>query len=54
MKPGKRVTDPKTGETGKVVFISPINHLIYVEFDRKLPFVMYRPGAFGGDLFAPL
>lgn len=49
-----RVTCPYTGKRGKVVFISPINHQVYVEFDRRLPFYTYPPWTWANDLFASL
>lgn len=56
MTPGKRVTCPGTGKIGKVVFISPVNKRVYVEFDRSFPWITYRAEQLriGGDLFAPL
>lgn len=64
-----RVRCPSTGKAGRVVFISPVNNRIYVEYDRSLPFITYPPdfdfavasarlsahnALRGGDLFAPL
>lgn len=57
MKVSDRITCPGTGKRGKVVFISPVNKRIYVEFDRALPWVTYAPEQLvqrGGDLFGAL
>lgn len=51
-----RITCPYTGKRGKVVFVSPVNERIYVEYDRELPFVTYPKSAFKvtDDLFGDL
>lgn len=48
------VTNPRTGQIGRVVFVSPVNGRIYVEYGRTSEsWVSYAPHELG-DLFAPV